>query len=141
MRVDWSASQLQTFRDGLFDVITAATGDDYQISETWENLTTPAVVMIGAGWEGHTAKGVTYKLDIFTLYTSQDKNPEAGAEEMMRRVWTGIAYSLSESDPIELGPVTAVQITLGDGGDAVTYPGHTMTLTCSLNLEPPVVED
>jgi hypothetical protein len=139
--VDWSTSRIQLFRDGVIDVIGTATGGDYQLSNTWENLHTPSVVMVGAGWTPQTALGVLYRMDVYTLYSSQDGNPEAGSEEMMRRVYCALAYSTSEDEHVELGEVTAVDITLGDGDNAVRYAGHLVQIQVTLDLTPPVEED
>jgi hypothetical protein len=139
--VDWSESRIQQFRDGVIDVITTATAGDYQLSNTWENLHTPSVVMVGAGWAPQAALGVLYRMDVYTLYSSQDANPEAGSEEMMRRVYCALAYSTSEDEHVDLGEVTAVDITLGETDNAVRYAGHLVQINASLDLTPPTEDD
>jgi hypothetical protein len=139
--VDWSTSRIQLFKDGLVDVLDTALDGEYQISETWENLHTPVVVHVGAGWMPQTALGVTYRRDVYTLYSSQDGNPESGSEEMMRRVYCALSYATSEDEHIELGEVTAVEVTLGDGETAVRYAGHLVQVRVTLDLTPPVEED
>jgi hypothetical protein len=139
--VDWSTSRIQDFKDGLEDVLATAVGDDYQLSETWENLHTPAVVHVGAGWLPQTALGVLYRREVYTLYSSQDGNPESGSEEMMRRVYCALAYATSEDEHIELGEVTAVDVTLGEGDTAVRYAGHLCPIQVTLDLTPPTEED
>ena len=125
----------------MVDVIETATAGDYQLSDSWENITTPAVVMVGAGWLPATALGVKYRLDVYTLYSSQDARPELGAEEMMRRVYCSLAYATSEDEHVELGEVTAVHITLGDGDAAVRYAGNLIQVSATLDLTPPSEDD
>ena len=67
--VDWTTSRIQEFRDGVTDVVETATAGDYQISYTWENVHTPAVIIIGAGWKPQTALGVS------TAWTSTPSTP------------------------------------------------------------------
>ena len=60
---------------------------------------------------------------------------------MMRRVYCALAYSTSEDEHVELGEVTAVNITLGSGESAVRYAGHLGQISATLDLTPPTEEE
>ncbi len=85
--VDTSLSPLIDARDGLASAITTATGYTCHTSKP-ASVTTPCVVLEGAGWVTLALDNVVaYKINVTCLYANQAGELADGVEELARAVY------------------------------------------------------